>query len=52
MPQPIPLTTDLRIKSPNIIIHDAGRLMNHIVMKKRALKKRFLARGLRVQGPV
>jgi hypothetical protein len=39
MPQPIPLTTDLRIKRPNIIIHDPGRLMNDIVMKKRALEE-------------
>jgi len=43
MPQPIPLTTRLRIKRPDIIIHDPRRLVDQLLVEGRAGKVRLVA---------
>lgn len=50
MSQPIPLRRRLRIKRPNIIIHDPRRFLIHVLPKRLSIKQWDVR--LRVQGPV
>jgi hypothetical protein len=52
MPQAIPLTTNLRVERPDIVVYDPRRFMYDFLMEECSVKEGFLGRCLCRDGPV